>query len=111
VVSTLYLPNDVADGVRKLGAAEERARYAREPGQSEAFAPILRSLRRAISSRVSWRTRLRANLLPPSVTQRWRAATTAWWIRVATRSQQRRDSIGRAFSVRRWFSFLRPGKA
>jgi transglutaminase-like putative cysteine protease len=109
VVTELYLPTDVAGGVRTLGAAEEKARYARHPGHSEPFTPILRSLRRALASRVSWRTRLRATLLPPSVTQRWRTAAAASWISLATRSQRQRDGLGRAVNVRRWFA--RPSRA
>ncbi|MFD2763213.1 transglutaminase TgpA family protein [Micromonospora eburnea] len=64
------------DGVRLLGRAEERARYARDPLTGEALHPALRAVRGALASRADRRTRIMAALLPPSVLLRWRTATT-----------------------------------
>jgi transglutaminase-like putative cysteine protease len=101
VVNELHLPRDVQDNVRLLGAAEQRARYALRPGPTEPLAGPLRSFRRALGARVSFGTRLRAIVLPPSVTQRWRAESTVWWAQTVTRTQATRDRLFRTFSIRR----------
>ncbi|SCE90332.1 Transglutaminase-like superfamily protein [Micromonospora viridifaciens] len=61
-------------GVRLLGRAEERARYARDPLTGEALQPALRAVRGALAARADRRTRIMAALLPPSVLLRWRTA-------------------------------------
>ncbi|MEU8261299.1 DUF3488 and transglutaminase-like domain-containing protein [Micromonospora sp. NPDC048999] len=61
-------------GVRLLGRAEERARYARDPLTGEELHPGLRAVRGALAARADRRTRIMAALLPPSVLLRWRAA-------------------------------------
>ncbi|MEU3457979.1 DUF3488 and transglutaminase-like domain-containing protein [Micromonospora sp. NPDC006766] len=61
-------------GVRLLGRAEERARYARDPLDGEELHPGLRAVRGALAARADRRTRIRAALLPPSVLLRWRTA-------------------------------------
>lgn len=68
------LRDTAAGGVRLLGRAEERARYARVPLQTSELGSSLRAVRRALAERVSRRTRLLAVLLPPSVLRRWRLA-------------------------------------
>jgi transglutaminase-like putative cysteine protease len=63
-----------ADGIRLLGRAEERARYARDPLSTEQLVQSLRTVRRAFAGNASRRTRIMAVLLPPSVLERWRFA-------------------------------------
>lgn len=86
---------------RLLGTAEERARYAREPLVTDRLGAALRTVRRALAERVSFRTRLRAALLPPSVLQRWRTAFVVRSTQVITMLAQARDSVLRVFSPRR----------
>ncbi|MEV7231729.1 DUF3488 and transglutaminase-like domain-containing protein [Polymorphospora sp. NPDC051019] len=89
-----------ADGVRLLGRAEERARYAREPLPGVPLTEALRSVRRALAEGADRRTRLLAATLPPSVLLRWRGAimdasgrlvaTTGRWRDAVTRWSPRR---------------------
>jgi len=102
IVHTLDLPVEVIADVRLLGAAEERARYAASPGRSQPLTGALRSIRRALAARVSFRTKFRAIALPPSVTGRWRAGSIAWWAQAVARSQSTRERILRTLSLRRW---------
>jgi transglutaminase-like putative cysteine protease len=85
-----------ADGVRLLGRAEERARYARDPLSSEQLVRSLRTVRRAFARDAGRRTRIMAVLMPPSVLQRWRLAAmerssrgvtvlARWWEMVSPR--------------------------
>jgi transglutaminase-like putative cysteine protease len=81
-------------GVRLLGRAEERARYARDPLDPEQLIQSLRAVRRAFAQNAGRRTRIMAVLLPPSVLERWRLAlverstsavnTTARWAEVVS---------------------------
>jgi ribosomal protein L16/L10AE len=111
LVGRVSLEQQAADGVRLLGRAEERARYARQPLQAERLTEdlsgALRAVRRAITRRVSRRTRLNAVLLPPSVTRRWRAATSLNAVRLTVGVGRRRDALLGAVSVRR----LLPGRS
>lgn len=68
------LNGDAADAATLLGRAEERARYARQPLQGGELTAALTRVRRAVSAGSARGTRLRAALLPPSVTLRWRLA-------------------------------------
>ena len=52
--------------VTRLGAAEERARYAQGPQPGAGLAGDLRTVRRAVAGSVSRRQRLRASLVPAS---------------------------------------------
>jgi hypothetical protein len=52
--------------VTRLGAAEERARYAQGPQPGAGLAGDLRTVRRAVAASVSRRQRLRASLVPAS---------------------------------------------
>jgi transglutaminase-like putative cysteine protease len=88
-------------GARLLGHAEERARYAREPLQTEDLSGSLRAVRDAIIHRVSWRTRLRAALLPASVVGRWQIAFGEVSTRATDAITRRRDRIVRTLSPRR----------
>jgi transglutaminase-like putative cysteine protease len=88
-------------GARSLGRAEERARYARDPLTDVDLATSLRDVRTALRERVSTRTRLIATFLPPSVLNRWRAATTSWYTTTVTRVGARRDALVRVTSPRR----------
>jgi hypothetical protein len=100
VASTPYLPDDVVADVRLLGQAEERARYAARPGSPPSFAAAIRRIRRAFAERAPWRTRLRATLLPPSVTSRWRTAIVGSVASISAGAQTVRDSVMRAVNVR-----------
>ncbi|HET8682471.1 MAG TPA: transglutaminaseTgpA domain-containing protein, partial [Micromonosporaceae bacterium] len=101
IIRDTMLSQAVSVDARLLGMAEERARYAREPLGTDRLAPALRAVRRALVERVSWRTRLRAMLLPPSVLQRWRAVSLTRSTQTITMLAQARDSVLRVFSPRR----------
>lgn len=100
IASTPYLPNDVVADVRTLGQAEERARYAARPGSPPSFAVALRRIRRAFAERAPWSTRLRATLLPPSVTSRWRTAFVGSVASTSAGMQAVRDGVVRAVNLR-----------
>ncbi|MGW9194905.1 transglutaminase family protein [Micromonospora chersina] len=80
-------------GVRLLGRAEERARYARDPLTGEELYPALRSVRGALAARADRRTRLLAAVLPPSVLLRWRTALTDRSTRLVTTTGQVRQRL------------------
>ncbi|MEU1685105.1 DUF3488 and transglutaminase-like domain-containing protein [Micromonospora sp. NPDC005707] len=84
---------DAVTGVRLLGRAEERARYARDPLTGEELQPALRSVRGALAARADRRTRLLAALLPPSVLLRWRTALTDRSTRLVTTTGQVRQRL------------------
>lgn len=104
VVRTLEFSGDAETSTRLIGSSEERARYARRPGPGQPLEDGLRTIRRTLAGRVSLRTRLRAQLLPPSVTQRWAAATVSTIGNTVAAAQTLRESIGRLFSFRRRLS-------
>jgi transglutaminase-like putative cysteine protease len=78
------LETPAADGVRLLGRAEERARYAREPLSTDQLVRSLRTVRRAFAQDASRRARIMAVLMPPSVLERWRQAAAERSSRVVT---------------------------
>ncbi|SBT48265.1 transglutaminase TgpA family protein [Micromonospora narathiwatensis] len=90
---TLTEDAGAVDGVRLLGRAEERARYARDPLTGEALHPALRSVRGALASRADRRTRIMAALLPPSVLLRWRTAAAERSARLVTGGGQLRQRL------------------
>jgi len=103
IAETLDLGPEAADGARLLGMAEERARYARRPGVSQPLHEAVRAIRRALGRRVSFRTRFRAEFLPPSVINRWSAATSNRLGRIVAGVSAIRDSVLRAVNLRRLF--------
>jgi transglutaminase-like putative cysteine protease len=84
-----------AEAARLLGRAEERARYARDPLQAGRLGDGLRVVRKALASRANRRTRLAAQLLPPSVLLRWRLAIVESSIRTVLTSGRMRDGLMR----------------
>jgi transglutaminase-like putative cysteine protease len=100
LVTEQSLPQGAADGVRLLGRAEERARYARMPLAVPGLGDGLRATRRALADQASRHTRWAAVLMPPSVLLRWRLAIMDGSGRTVTRLSGWRDSVVR-FSPRR----------
>ncbi|MFG1674873.1 DUF3488 and DUF4129 domain-containing transglutaminase family protein [Micromonospora sp. NPDC049282] len=88
---TLVEDAGAATGVRLLGRAEERARYARDPLTDAELQPALRTVRGALVARASRRTRLLAAVLPPSVLIRWRTTLAERSARLVTTSGQARQ--------------------
>jgi hypothetical protein len=105
---TLDLPPAATEGALMLGMAEERARYARRPGPSQPLHDAVRAIRRALARQVSFRTRFRAEFLPPSVINRWSARTAAYLNRLTSAIAGARETAARVVNVRRW---LRRGTA
>jgi transglutaminase-like putative cysteine protease len=101
LVSVLYLGSGPGEGVRALSRAEERARYARSPLTDVDLATMLRDVRAALRHGVSWRTRLIAALLPPSLLARWRAGINARYAATSAVVGRRRDTLAKALSLRR----------
>lgn len=93
VRETLVEDAGAVTGVRLLGRAEERARYARDPLTGDELQPALRSVRSALAARADRRTRLLAALLPPSVLLRWRTALTERSTRLVTTTGQVRQRM------------------
>ncbi len=98
----LDLPPQAEAGAQMLGMAEERARYARRPGPSEPLHEAVRTIRRALTRRASFRTRFRATVMPPSVVARWSAAVTERIARFVAAAGAVRDMLLRGINVRRW---------
>jgi transglutaminase-like putative cysteine protease len=101
LVTASALGTRAATGARLLGHAEERARYAREPLDSDELGGSLRAVREAIKHRVSWRTRLRAALLPASVLDRWQIAVSESTARFADAAGRYQETLVRVFNPRR----------
>jgi hypothetical protein len=93
LVRTERLEPPAAEGVRLLGRAEERARYARDPLTSDQLVRSLRTVRRAFARDAGLRTRLVAVLMPPSVLERWRLATVERSSRVMTALSRWADAL------------------
>ncbi|GIF76814.1 transglutaminase family protein [Asanoa siamensis] len=83
------------DGVRLLGQAEERARYARSPLAGPGLGHAVRTVRRGLASRATRRTRLVAALFPPSVLSRWRGAVVDVSTGAVTWLSRGRERLGR----------------
>ena len=108
IATILRLRPEAADGVRRLGQAEERARYARVPLPPGGLSAAIRSVRSAIAGRATRWTRIRAVLLPPSVLQRWGTGLVEAVSGTVAAVGRRRDALLRAIRPRR---FLLIGRA
>jgi hypothetical protein len=95
------LSDAASTGVQVLSRAEERARYARSPLTDADLATPLRDVRASLREGVSWRTRMVATLLPPSVLARWRAGLSLGYARFVNTFGRRRDVVVRTISPRR----------
>ncbi|MFC7532697.1 DUF3488 and DUF4129 domain-containing transglutaminase family protein [Actinoplanes sp. GCM10030250] len=100
LVRETELTGDAADSAALLGTAEERARYARRPMQGAELTAALGRVRSGLAHSATFRTRLRATLLPPSVLLNWRLATSEWSARTAESASRLRESLSR-FNPRR----------
>ncbi|WP_328467082.1 DUF3488 and transglutaminase-like domain-containing protein [Actinoplanes sp. NBC_00393] len=100
------LAGDAAEAATLLGTAEERARYARQPLQGAELTAALGRIRTGVAGSATFRTRMRALLLPPSVVLSWRLAVAEWSTRAAEAMTRMRDSLSR-FSPRRLLSRAR----
>jgi transglutaminase-like putative cysteine protease len=101
LITEARLPEAAASGVRVLSRAEERASYARSPLTDVDLGGPLRDVRTALREGVSFRTRLQASLLPPSVLAKWRTTTSARYLSLSAAVAHRRESLLRAISPRR----------
>jgi transglutaminase-like putative cysteine protease len=95
LVRQVDLAGESADSAVLLGRAEERARYARQPLQEGELIMALARIRKAFRAASDKRTRLRAALLPPSVTLRWRLALADASVRLVNRSGRVREAFAR----------------
>lgn len=91
----VHRTSPAADGVRLLGHAEERARYARTPLPAGGLVTAVRALRRALAEDSTIRTRARAGLLPPSTLLRWRIAIGDLIARVALAGSRIGEQLAR----------------
>ena len=108
VATLLRLRPEAADGVRRLGQAEERARYAKAPLPAGGLSAALRAVRSAIAGRATRWTRVRAVLLPPSVLRRWSTSLVEGVSGTVAAVGRRRDAVFQAIRPRR---FLLIGRA
>ncbi|MFJ9828452.1 transglutaminaseTgpA domain-containing protein [Streptomyces sp. NPDC101160] len=82
IVTLGELPADAADALHRAARAVEETLYAPRPRTGPALSPEAVTVRRALHTAASRRTRLRAVLLPRSGSRVvW--ATREWWTRVA----------------------------
>ncbi len=91
----LRLADAPADALTRLARAEERARYAREPGPSETLRDDVGVVRSAFAATASRGVRWRARVVPPSATRSLRRAGTRVldafdWLDVAMVRRRRR---------------------
>jgi transglutaminase-like putative cysteine protease len=101
------ISRDAGDGVRLLGQAEERARYAPAPLAPAGLGTALRAVRRGLAGQSSRRTRLRAALLPPSTLLRWQNGLGEAFSRSTTATNRIGEALSR-LSPRR---ILRPSSS
>jgi hypothetical protein len=101
LITEARLPEAATNGVHVLSRAEERARYARSPLTDVDLGTPLRDVRTALREGVSFRTRLAATLMPPSVLARWRSTGSARYAAFVTGIGRRRDAVFRSISPRR----------
>jgi transglutaminase-like putative cysteine protease len=101
IATALRLRPEAADGVRQLGFAEERARYARVPLPTSGLGVALRTVRAAIARRATRWVRIRAVLLPPSVLRRWSNSLVNGVSTAVATTGRRRDAVLRSLRPRR----------
>jgi transglutaminase-like putative cysteine protease len=77
LIRTEGLPTSPAESARRIGQAEERARYSRQPISPDGLMEAVADVRQTLAGQAGRWVRLSAIILPPSVTQRWRAAMSA----------------------------------
>jgi transglutaminase-like putative cysteine protease len=82
----------VTDDLARLTVAEERARYAVTPVRPDGLGLAVLAIRQAIVDQATRRQRLRAWLLPRSVTTRWRLAVAGRVSRAIVATGQLRDA-------------------
>jgi hypothetical protein len=95
------LYQEAAKSGRRLGQAEERARYARTTVTDVDLDTELAAVRAGIVEQATRSARLWATLAPRSVLLRWRAAAVQATTRVIGRTNQAVDAMVRLLSVRR----------
>jgi transglutaminase-like putative cysteine protease len=100
LIKDAVLLDEPAAAASLLGAAEERARYARQPLQGGELTAALAQVRKGLARSATRRTRLAALLLPPSVLLRWRLGLAETSTRTVAASGRLRESLSR-FSPRR----------
>ncbi len=103
IVATTELTSDAARGVETIGASEQQARYARVPDPADDLDGELRRFRRELAMNVPFSTRLRAELFPPSVTNRWRATAANRAAVISSAVQATRERVVGALNLR-WLS-------
>jgi transglutaminase-like putative cysteine protease len=107
LVNKQRFPEQAATSVALLGRAEERARYARTPLTTTELRNALALVRSALRQQARRRVRIAATLMPPSVTQRWRAASVRALTDMVNAVARWRDATVRATSVRRMLTRAR----
>jgi transglutaminase-like putative cysteine protease len=100
LIKDAVLIDEPASSASLLGAAEERARYARQPLQGGELTVALSKVRKGLSRSATRRTRILAVLMPPSVLLRWRLGLAEGSARSVTAGGRVRESLAR-FSPRR----------
>jgi hypothetical protein len=101
------LVDRAAESATLLGRAEERARYARTPLTTTELRDALAQVRGALRRQARGRIRIVAVLMPPSVTQRWRAAVVRTFTDTVNAVARWREATVRALSVRRMLTRTR----
>lgn len=89
------LPTSTAEQARTLGHAEERARYSQHPVTPQGLLAAVREIRKVFAVQAGRWVRITAVLFPPSVTQRWRAATSSFGVRMSDRAAAYRARVAR----------------
>ncbi len=103
IVATTELTADTARGVETIGASEQQARYARVPATAADLDGDVRRFRKELAANVSFSTRIRAELFPPSVTIRWRASAMNRLSRISAAGQAAQERVVGTLNLR-WLS-------
>jgi hypothetical protein len=92
------LDDAAAAGLRHLAAAQERASYAPRPPGELNLRQASRAARYGVAATCKPMTRLRADLLPPTVLSRWRDSGSALVTGVGTAIGRARSLVARSLS-------------
>ncbi|MGK5684600.1 transglutaminaseTgpA domain-containing protein [Actinoplanes sp. URMC 104] len=93
LITDAVLLAEPAAAATLLGAAEERARYARKPLQGGELTAALGQVRKGLARSANRRTRLAAVLMPPSVLMRWRLGIADASARLVSAGGRLRESL------------------
>lgn len=100
------LADDAAAAAKALALAEESARYARQPSPLPELGTALNIVRQAVIRRATWRRRIRAVVLPPSLISRWHTVVLTAGIRLGTAVRMNQEAARRLLKPRHRYTHV-----